>query len=130
MAGNEIKNNIHVYKKRSNINIGVILFGAILVYLLVTILTYVTAKHVSVYEVREGSILKDNSYTGIVIREETVINATDSGYINYFVSSGSKVGNLTNVYSISENELTFENTSETSEESTAELTSEEQNAVI
>lgn len=129
MSGNELKNNIHVYKKRHNINIGIVLFGVILFYLLVTIFSYVTAKHVSVYEVREGSILKDNSYTGIVLREEKVINATESGYINYFAPEGTKVGKLTNVYSISNEELILNNPSAESEEDTT-LSGEEQNALL
>lgn len=130
MSGNEFKNNIHVYKKRHNINIGMVLFGVIMFYLLVTIFSYVTAKHITVYEVREGSILKDNSYTGIVLREETVVKSNESGYINYFASEGSKVGKLTNVYSISNEELVLDTASEETEESTAVLSSEEQNALI
>lgn len=130
MSETELKNNIHVYKKKTDINIGVVLFGVILVYLIVTILTYVTAKHVSVYEVREGSILKDNSYTGVVLREELLVSANDSGYINYLVAEGGKVGKLTNVYSISNEPLEFSNTGSDTEDGTAELTSEEQSAIV
>lgn len=130
MSGNEFKNNVHVYKKRHNINIGMVLFGVVLFYLLVTIFSYVTAKHISVYEVREGSILKDNSYTGIVLREEMVVNAAESGYINYFASEGSKVGKLTNVYSISDEELVFDNTESETEENETVMSSEEQEALI
>ena len=130
MAENGFKNNIHVYKKRHNINIGMILFGVILLYLLVTMFSYVTAKHVSVYEVREGAILKDNSYTGIILREEMVVNATESGYINYFASEGSKVGNLTNVYSISNEKLVFDNAETENIENEIVMSSEEQNALI
>lgn len=131
MAGNELKNNVHIYKKRHNINIGVVLFGVILFYLLVTIISYVTARHVTAYEVREGTILKDNSYTGVIIREETVVNAADSGYVNFFATEATKVGKLTKAYSISENELTFEQSdNNTEEDGSVELTSEEQNAII
>ena len=66
MTGNEI-NNIQVYRKKWN-KYRVIIFGVIFVYLVVTVLMYATAKHVSSYEVREGSILKDTSYTGLVLR--------------------------------------------------------------
>lgn len=59
MAGNDLT-NIEVYRKKWNFNIGIIIFGVIFIYLVVTILAYVTQKHVSVYEVREGSILRDN----------------------------------------------------------------------
>ena len=59
----------------------------------------------SVYEVREGSILKDNAYTGLVLRDEQIVKADSDGYVNYFVTEGSKVGSKTNVYSISQNKL-------------------------
>ena len=72
----------------------------VFIYLLVTVLMYLTSKHISAYEVREGSILKDNAYTGLAIRNEEVVTAEQSGYINYFVSEASKVGAKTKVYSL------------------------------
>lgn len=129
MTGNEI-NNIQVYRKKWNINIGVIIFGVIFVYLLVTVLMYATAKHVSSYEVREGSILKDTSYTGLVLREETVIGAEADGYINYFAPEGSKVGRKTNVYSISSEKLDFSGQENTEESEDSGLTSEERDSII
>ena len=46
--------NIEVYRKRWNFNIGILIFGVIFIYLVVTILMYLTGNHVSIYEVREG----------------------------------------------------------------------------
>lgn len=131
MAGNELT-NIQVYRKKWNINIGIIIFGVIFIYLVVTILTYVTAKHVSTYEVREGTILKDTAYTGIVIRKEQVISSETDGYINYFATEGSKVGRKTNVYSISPTELEFSSASGSADdpEAAAVLSSEEQASVV
>lgn len=129
MTGNEI-NNIQVYRKKWNINIGVIIFGVIFVYLVVTVLMYATAKHVSSYEVREGSILKDTSYTGLVLREETVIGAEADGYINYFAPEGSKVGRKNNVYSISSEKLDFSGQENTEESEDSGLTSEERDSII
>ena len=129
MTGNEI-NNIQVYRKKWNINIGVIIFGVIFVYLVVTVLMYATAKHVSSYEVREGSILKDTSYTGLVLREEPVIGAEADGYINYFAPEGSKVGRKTNVYSISSEKLDFSGQENTEESEDSGLTSEERDSII
>lgn len=100
MAGNTQSSNIKVYQKKKHLNIGIIIFGVIFIYLVVTVLMYLTEKHISVYEVREGSILKDNSYTGLAIRNETVIRSEDNGYVNYFVSAGSKVGAKTQIYSL------------------------------
>ena len=84
--------NITAFRKKWNINIGIVIFGVVFIYLLVTVLMYLTSKHISAYEVREGSILKDNAYTGLAIRNEEVVTAEQSGYINYFVSEASKVG--------------------------------------
>ena len=122
MAGNKQSSNIKVYQKKKHLNIGIIIFGVIFIYLVVTVLMYLTEKHISVYEVREGSILKDNSYTGLAIRNETVIRSEDNGYVNYFVSAGSKVGAI---YSLSDHKLQFESKSGKSQK----LTSVEQNDI-
>ena len=78
MAGKNLT-NIQTYRKRPYLNIGNAIFGIIFIYLIVTVFTYITNKHVSVYEVREGSILKDRAYTGLAIREETVVSCTGKG---------------------------------------------------
>lgn len=120
MAGKETT-NITVFRKRWNINIGVVIFGVVFIYLIVTILMYLTGSHISPYEVREGSILKDNAYTGLALRNETVVTAENSGYVNYFVTETGKVGAKTKVYSLSPKELTFtDNTAKESQELTAE----------
>ena len=62
--------NIRTYRKKKYINIGLIIFGIIFLYLIITIVLYLTAPRITPYEVREGSILKDNAYTGIAIRNE------------------------------------------------------------
>ena len=78
----------------------------------------------------EGSILKDTSYTGLVLREETVIGAEADGYINYFAPEGSKVGRKTNVYSISSEKLDFSGQENTEESEDSGLTSEERDSII
>ena len=91
MATNEKESNILEFKKKKQLNIGIIIFGIIFIYLIATIIMYITAPHITVYEVRQGSILKDNAYTGLAIRDEIVVEATESGYINYFAQDNSKV---------------------------------------
>lgn len=124
--------NIQIYKKKRTLNIGVILFGVIFIYLIITILTYVTSRRVSVYEVREGSILKDTAYTGIVLRQEELITADSDGYINYFTTEGSKVGSKTNVYSLSQDKLDLDSSEyeDSVSETDSELTAEEQASII
>lgn len=119
--------NIQVYRKKWHFNIGLVLFGVIFIYLIVTILLYLTRSHVSVYEVREGSILKDTAYTGFILRDESVVYSDRDGYINYFALEGSKVGVKTRVCSISDDELQFHD--ETPDQQSEALTSEEQASI-
>lgn len=107
MTGNDAS-NIKVYQKKKHVNIGIIIFGVVFIYLVMTVLLYLTAQHISVYEVREGSILRDSTYTGLALRNETVIRSDGKGYVNYFVSEGSKVGAKTEVYALSDQKLQFE----------------------
>lgn len=87
---------------------------------------YLTAPRTIPYEVREGSILKDNAYTGIAIRNESVVYAEQEGYINYYTTDHSKVRTGTNIYTLSSEKLNFENQS--SENSDVLLSEEEKNA--
>ena len=127
MAKNQNATNIQVYRKKPNFNVGLIIFIVIFIYLAATILIYLTKTHIVPYEVREGSILKDNAYTGFMIRDEEVISADGDGYINFFALEGSKVGAKTCVYTLSDSKLNFESNTE---ESAQELTAEEQQAVF
>ncbi len=135
MSGNELT-NIQVYKKKWNINIGTIIFGIIFIYLLFTILAYVTARHITEYEVRPGSILRDTAYTGIIIRQEKVVASDAAGYINYFAAEGSKVGGKSDVYCISRRELQFDDESgaasgtDDGEETAKDISSSEQASVL
>lgn len=126
MAGNEVT-NIKVYRKKWHFNIGIIIFGVIFIYLAATVLLYLTDKHISAYEVREGSILKDTAYNGLIIRTEKVVSAEEDGYVNYFAPEGSKVGAKTNVYTLSSGKLNFK---ENKEDASQELTAEEEAALL
>ena len=107
--------------------------ASILVYLLVTVLTYVTAKRVSSYEVREGSIYRDNAYTGLAIRQETVVNRGCRRLYQLLCAGRQQSGeNIPNVYSLSPEklELTGTGQEEGQEEAAQELSSEEKEMVL
>lgn len=126
MAGNELT-KIHVYRKKPNFNIGLIIFGVVFIYLIVTVLLYLTGHHISAYEVREGSILKDRAYTGFIVRNETVVTAEKDGYVNYFSMEAGKVGAKSKVYTISDNKLNFK---ESDKSDVKELSAEEQASLL
>lgn len=85
-------NKIKQYRKPLNINLGMVFFGVIFIYLVVCVFMYFTTKHISGYQVKKGSLFVDNVYTGLAIRKEQIINSAYSGYINYYVREGSRIG--------------------------------------
>ena len=48
------------YRKPFNINIGIIIFIIIFIYLVFNIFSYMTTEHISVYEVEQGTIAENN----------------------------------------------------------------------
>lgn len=125
MAANKTT-NLKEYKRKRHTNISLIVFGAIFIYLAVTVIMYLTNPKVSIYEVREGSILRDTAYTGVIIREEKVVKSEKSGYVNLLAPESGKVGAKTKVYAISDSELKFKET----DEETPNLTPEEQSILL
>ncbi len=83
---------IKQYKKPFNINLGMIFFGVIFIYIIVCVFLFFTTKHVAGYQVKTGSLFVNNIYTGLALREETIINSEYSGYLNYYVREGSRIG--------------------------------------
>ncbi len=90
------------FHKGTHLNIGVIVFLIIFIYMLYNIFQYFTTKQVAVYEVSQGTIAQNNTFTGLALREETVYNAESSGYINYYNKDATKAGVDTYVYSVDE----------------------------
>lgn len=91
------------YKKPMNFNLGMLVFGMIAIYVCAYIFMYTQKEHVVIYEVKKGSLAKNNSYTGLILREETIVNSSSAGYVNYFAREGEKAGANTLVYTIDEN---------------------------
>lgn len=90
------------FHKQSHLNIGIIVFLIIFIYMLYNIFQYFTTEQAAVYEVSQGTIAQNNTFTGLALRTETVYNAESSGYINYYNKDAVKAGVDTYVYSIDE----------------------------
>lgn len=116
------------YKRKGTWNIGTILFGVIFIYLVVTVLTYLTKDRIAVYEVREGSILKNTSFTCIALRDENLVYADQEGYVNYFVEAGQKVAVGNNVYTLSTNKIADTSSTESNDE--VDLSTDEWNSIL
>lgn len=101
----ERKKNKKVVKfhRTSHINIGIVVFAIIFIYMLYNIYQYFTEKQTAIYEVTQGTITQDNTFTGVALREEKIYAAEASGYINYYNRDASKVSLNSYIYSIDEN---------------------------
>ena len=98
----ERQNNIRQYKKPLNLNIGMIIFGVILVYVLVCVILYFQTGHMVRYEVQKGALATNNIYRGVIIRDETVVNTTSAGYVSYYANEGERVAAHDLVYIVDE----------------------------
>ena len=88
------------YHKPFQINIGVVIFFIIIIYVLFNVFSYFTKKDIAKYQVQQGSIAENMVYQGIIVRDETIEYATDNGYVDYYVKNGSKVSATDIVYSM------------------------------
>lgn len=101
MAERKRQKKVTKMKRKTPVFTGFILL-LFSIYLIVLSIQSATKEHISIYEVTEKKIADDNTVRGIILREEKLVNSSQSGYINYFVGGGAKVGIKTPVYSIDE----------------------------
>lgn len=100
MANN--RNKVTKYRRPLNINIGMIIFAVIFVYIVICIFMYFSTEQIVGYEVKEGALSSNNIYKGIALRDEKIVTCTNAGYTNYYAREGERiaVGNL--VYTVDE----------------------------
>ena len=86
----------------NNLNIGMIFFIVIAIYVVISVVTYLRKDHIIGYEVKEGSLSSNNIYEAVALRKENIIESDSAGNVNYFASEGGRVavGNL--VYTVDE----------------------------
>ncbi|HIQ74072.1 MAG TPA: hypothetical protein IAA51_06635 [Candidatus Cottocaccamicrobium excrementipullorum] len=96
------KRKIVPYRQPLNLNVGMIIFFIIFIYMSFSVYAYMKRDKVQVYEVVEGSIVNEKRYTGIIFREETTKYTDRAGYVNYYVREGKRARVGTSVYSIDE----------------------------
>lgn len=87
-------------RRRGGFNIGLLMFGAIFVYLIITLFIYATTKHVTTYVVKSGTISDNETISALILRDEKLIRSTGSGYINYFIPDSEKTSANEEVCSI------------------------------
>ncbi len=95
-------NKVIKYPKAPRINIGIVIFVVILIYMMYHLFAYLTTNHISVYEVEYGTIAESNNYQGLLLRDEDVFYTDFGGEINYYLKDASKASVKTLICSIDE----------------------------
>lgn len=93
-------NNVVTFKPPVNLNLGLIVFVVLFIYLVVVVVSYFKTEHIAPYEVNMGSLAVNNTYMGVALRKEVPVEATYAGYINYYAREGEKVSNGSMIYTI------------------------------
>ena len=89
MAGKNTK--VIKYRKPFHINIGMAVFLVFFIYMVINILSYLTRDRIQIFEVGEvSSVVQDTTYTGLILRSETVTNASSDGFVNMYAREGSR----------------------------------------
>ncbi len=83
------------------LNIGTVVFGILFLYLIVSAVSYATTRHVKSYRVTSGPLAQNQTYTGLALYQEQVVNADTAGFINYYAAENEKVKSGGIVYGIS-----------------------------
>lgn len=96
-------NKVTKYKKRRELNVGVLVFLFIFVYVIISVYIFFTKEHLSIYEVKEGSTSDNNVFKGIIIREEEVIQTSNAGYITYYHRDGDRVAKNSTIFTVDKN---------------------------
>lgn len=90
------------YRRPLNINVGMIIFAIIFLYLIFSVYTYLKREKIQFYEVVDGGIVNNRIYNGLILREEQVKTADRSGYINYYLREGKRASVGSRIYSLDE----------------------------
>lgn len=97
------KGRFHL-RKYINWNIGTVIFLALFLYMFISLILYLTADHITSYQVTSGPLSKNETATVLAMREETVVKSTTQGYVSYFARDYSKVRQNGVVYGIGASE--------------------------
>ncbi len=111
MSGNQKESPKRLAKLIKNIrsimglNIGTVMFGILFLYMIFSAVLYLTSSHTESYQVTSGPLSRNETYTGLAIREENVVQADSGGYVTYYAREGSKINANGAVFGLSSTKI-------------------------
>jgi hypothetical protein len=73
--------------------------------MIISAVLYMTSTHIESYEVISGPLSRNETYTGLAIREETTCQADVNGYLSYYAREGDKINANGAVYGVSSTKI-------------------------
>ena len=92
--------NVSKLPKRTKPNFGLIIIGALFIYMIVLCINFLGKEKVSIYEVTQTKVSDTIVLNALAVRKEKVINAQSAGYISYVKAEGEKLGVHSKLYAI------------------------------
>ena len=89
---NKKNNNVVKLHYMPRFNVGVLLLTVIFIYLVISLYLYMTKEKVLTYEVSAGQLVSDNTFSGVILFDESLRTADVSGHINYFLGENERAG--------------------------------------
>ncbi len=102
------RDNVIVFPKQSKFNIAVIILLMVFVYMVVCVYSFLSKEQIVGYEVREGTLIEDNRYEAVILRDELLVTGEKTGYVNYFATEGERIGVGNLVYTLDESGTVLE----------------------
>lgn len=100
-SSKNVKSFIKPRKNEFSFKIILVLIMVIgIVYLGICISKIVNSKNISTYQVKDGALTEQNSYKGLILREEEIYKSKASGYYNYYLKEGEKASHSDLVYTV------------------------------
>ena len=89
-------------KSAFHLNVGIISFLLIFVYILGHLILLLNREEMTIYEVIQSRIHESIQVTGIILRDETIVKAEKGGYLNYYINENEEVAKNGLVYTCDE----------------------------
>lgn len=108
MESLQSRKRVTEFKKRKPFHLGLLFFLIIFIYVIINIVLYMTKPQISIFEVRAEDLAGNPPVKAIAVRAESIVTTQSSGYINYYLSEGSRIACEGTVYSIDENKRIYD----------------------
>lgn len=105
MKSSTKKQKTSKFKETFSFNIGTIVFGAVFLYMIISVGLYLSSEHISTYQVTAGPLAKNQTYVGLAVRNEEIVYSNSGGYITYYARDNAKVKKNGIVYGIGDSKV-------------------------